>query len=184
MNPRATTALKVLVICKIVLLPLFYQVHSTYIHIYWKSQLSSSPMVECWLCVCHPCLERIVESAAAPSHHRKPHFFFTKKLRSRSDQVIKRSKKLSWRTYVSSSNRTFSMVLWHKIRKIKGMWFPCTIPGLTLNGFIETAPGAIVNKLLLVINQCSALNSIVRSSSPSKCRRKKDPWFLYISHRG
>ena len=71
-----------------------------------------------------------------------------KRLCSRARRVIRDSKKSSWRAYISSiTHHTSSRDVWHKVRKIKGMWSPCTISGLLIHGSIETAQVAIVNEL-------------------------------------
>ena len=137
-----------------------------------KNQTFSSFVVKCGLC----------SSATNPPWKTS---LPIKQISSRVCQLIRGSKKSFCRAYVSSlSHHSFSMVVWHKIRKIKGTLSLCTITGLAINGSIETAPDAVVNKLATYyesVSSCKQYRSIFQSIKNTE--RKQDSWFLYIVHR-
>ena len=108
-------------------------------------------LVESGLRSCHPSPEMTL----LERHPTMDNLINYKRLRSRARRVIRDSKNSSWRAYISSLiHHTSSRDVWHKIRKIKGTWSPCTISGLLSHGSIETAPGAIVNELASHFYQC------------------------------
>ena len=80
-------------------------------------------------------------------HPTMDNLIIYKQVHSRAWRVVRDSKKSSWRAYISSlTHHTSSRDVWQRVIKIKGTWFP-SISGLLIHGSIETAPGAIVNKL-------------------------------------